>query len=96
MTDPIGSALLILASVSILLVIANEFRKAFRAHAITGTGAGRIAVATGLLILVVSPAAYPGLDEASRSTMSWFGGGLVAMGFLLEFLDRRKKRSNGP
>lgn len=96
MTDSIGVVLLTVAIVGTLLVIGLEFRRAFRAHAITGTGAGRISVATGLLILVISPAAYPGLDDESRNIMSWFGGGLVAMGFLLEFLDERRKRSKGP
>ena len=95
MTDLLGWILTVLAFIATAAVIASEFWKAFRAGTVSGTRAGRIAVATGILIIAVSPRVYPGLDESSFAAMSWCGAALIAMGFLLEYLDERKKRSNG-
>ena len=96
MDDWIGSVLVGITTIATAAVILAEFIRGFRAGRISPTGAGRISLATGLLIIAAAPVAYSGLDGTELSAISWFGIALVGLGMLLEMRDSGKNSREDP
>ena len=90
MIDWFGTVLLAVPILAFLGIIVFEFLNAIRARTISLTGAGRITVATGFLIVLLEPIVFPGLAGNGANTLWWFGAAMIGVGVVMETFDRRK------